>query len=46
MIEYLDFNNILELHAEIMAESGGNSGILNQGMIESAVAGPRASFFG
>ncbi len=46
MIEYLDFNDILELHAAIVSESGGNAGILNRGMIESAAAAPRTTLFG
>jgi death-on-curing protein len=44
--EFLDVEDVLELHDRQVAEFGGSNGIRDRGLLESAVAMPRASFGG
>ena len=39
--DWLDVRDICAIHNEILAESGGESGILNQGALESTLNKPR-----
>lgn len=43
---FLSLENILTIHARIIAEFGGAKGVADRGMLESAVAMPTASFAG
>jgi death-on-curing protein len=43
---YLTLNEVLEIYNRIMTQSGGLSGILNLGALESALAQPRMTFGG
>ena len=45
-MRYLALNELLELHRRIIAQSGGTSGILNLGALESALAQPQMTFGG
>lgn len=44
MIRYLTAQQVLFIHARLLATSGGEHGILNLGLLESAVARPQATF--
>lgn len=44
--EFLDIEDVLELHALQLARYGGAAGIRDQGLLESALAQPRATFGG
>jgi death-on-curing protein len=44
--EFLELEDVFELHAESIERYGGDSGVRDQGLIESAVAVPRQSFGG
>lgn len=44
--EFLEVDDVFELHAESLARYGGDSGVRDQGLIESAIAMPRQSFGG
>jgi death on curing protein len=44
--EFLDVEDVLELHATLIVEHGGSDGIRDRGLLESAVAQPMASFGG
>ena len=44
--EFLDVDDVLELHATLIVEHGGSDGIRDRGLLESAVAQPMASFGG
>ena len=44
--EFLDVDDVLELHSVAIAEHGGSDGIRDLGLVESAVAQPIASFGG
>lgn len=46
MIRYLSLLEILDLHRQIINQSGGTSGIRDLGALESAVAQPRMTFGG
>ena len=46
MIEYLDVEDVLLLHADLIAESGGSDGVRDLGAVGSAVAQPQAGFGG
>ena len=46
MPEFLDIEDVLELHALQLARYGGAEGVRDQGLLESAVAQPRATFGG
>jgi death-on-curing protein len=43
---YLSAQEVLFIHARLIAETGGEHGVLNVGLLESAVARPRATFDG
>jgi death on curing protein len=43
---FLSLENILSIHARMIAEFGGAEGVTDRGMLESAVAMPTASFAG
>ena len=45
-MRYLTLNEILELYAQVMAQSGGLIGVQNLGALESALAQPRMTFGG
>jgi len=44
MTRYLTAQQVLFIHARLLATSGGEHGILNLGLLESAVARPQATF--
>lgn len=46
MTRYLTKNEVLEIHRWSLQAFGGLDGILNLGMLESALASPQASFGG
>jgi death-on-curing protein len=41
---WIDLNTILAVHDEQLAEHGGEPGVRDQGLLESALARPRQSF--
>ncbi len=43
---YLTIDEVLELHRDVIARSGGDSGVKDRGLLESAVAQPRMTFGG
>ncbi len=45
-MRYLTLNEVLELHGQIISQSGGTLGILNLNALESALAQPRMTFGG
>ena len=45
-MRFLSLQEILSLHALVIAQSGGSSGLRDRGALESAVAQPEASFGG
>ena len=45
-MRYLSFGEVVELHQKILAQSGGATGVRDVGLIESALAQPRATFDG
>ncbi len=45
-MNYLNPQQILFIHARLIAETGGQTGLRDLGLLESAVARPRASFDG
>ena len=45
-MRYLTLNEILELHHHLVVQSGGATGILNLGGLESALAQPYMTFAG
>lgn len=46
MIRFLTLIEVLELHHQIIEQSGGTSGIRDIGLLESAIAQPRMTFGG
>jgi death on curing protein len=44
--EFLDIDDVLEIHGQQMAEHGGSEGIRDLGLLDSAVAQPMAQFSG
>jgi death-on-curing protein len=46
MIRYLSAQQVLFIHARLIAENGGETGMFSLGLLESAVARPRATFDG
>ena len=44
--EFLDVGDVLELHALQLERFGGGAGVRDQGLLESAVAQPAATFGG
>jgi death-on-curing protein len=45
-MRYLSLSEVVDLHRVLIAESGGAGGIRDLGMLESALAQPRATFGG
>jgi death on curing protein len=43
---YLDISDIMQIHADVIEDSGGGSGIKEIDGVESAVAAPQTSYFG
>ena len=43
-MKYLTAEQVLFIHARLIAETGGEHGVLDLGLLQSAVARPRASF--
>ncbi|NHC33366.1 type II toxin-antitoxin system death-on-curing family toxin [Scytonema millei] len=44
--EFLEINDILTIHQILLEQFGGMPGIRDEGLLESAVSQPQASFFG
>ena len=44
--EFLDVDDVLELHSAQLERYGGASGLRDRGLLESAVAQPQSSFAG
>ena len=45
-MRYLSLQEVISLHSNLIAQSGGSSGLRDRGALESAVAQPEASFGG
>ncbi|MGH2271901.1 type II toxin-antitoxin system death-on-curing family toxin [Anaerohalosphaeraceae bacterium U12dextr] len=45
-IVFLDFDDVAAIHADQISRYGGSAGLRNQGLLESAVMMPQASFAG
>jgi death-on-curing protein len=45
-VRYLTLSEVLELHRQIIDQSGGATGIRDLGGLESAIAQPRMTFAG
>ena len=45
-IEFLEPADVLEIHAEQLSRFGGTAGLRDLGLLESALAQPRATFAG
>lgn len=43
-MRYLSVENIIQIHFEVIEEIGGSHGLRDLGLLESAVARPRAAF--
>ncbi len=46
MISYITFEYVLQVHDELVREYGGLHGVLNAGLLQSALAMPKAQFDG
>jgi death-on-curing protein len=46
MVEFLELDDVLTIHADQLAVFGGGDGLRDQGLLESALAQPQASFGG
>lgn len=46
MIDYIPFQQVLEIHDGLIGEYGGLKGILNEGLLRSALEMPKARFNG
>jgi death-on-curing protein len=44
--EFLDIDDVLEMHASQIAEHGGSEGLRDLGLLESAISQPMAQFGG
>jgi death-on-curing protein len=44
MIEYLDLEPVLDLHEEIIVETGGSAGLRDASLLQSALANPSRTF--
>lgn len=44
--DFLELEDVLELHAEGLRRYGGAEGVRDRGLLESAIAQPRASYSG
>jgi death-on-curing protein len=45
-VEYLTLEEVLLLHARLVQRTGGSGGVRDMGLLESALARPRATFAG
>ena len=45
-MRYLTLREVVALHRSLIAQSGGSEGLRDLGMLESALAQPRATFGG
>jgi death-on-curing protein len=45
-MKYLDVKRVLRVHARVIEKSGGDPGVRDLGLLDSAVAQPRAGFDG
>jgi death-on-curing protein len=45
-VEYLTLEEVLLLHARLIQRTGGSGGVRDMGLLESALARPRATFEG
>ena len=43
---HLDTDAVVAIHAEVLSAHGGSPGVRDHGLLESAIAAPRASFGG
>jgi death-on-curing protein len=43
---FIDKEQAIEIHDDLIAEFGGSLGLRDEGLLESALAQPQASFFG
>lgn len=43
-IRFLERDEIVEMHADLLADHGGTAGIRDEGLLESAIAAPRSGF--
>lgn len=46
MIDYITFEYVLEIHDDLINEFGGAKGLLNEGLLRSALEMPKARFHG
>lgn len=46
MIRYLTLSEVLDLHAQLLASSGGAAGVRDMGRVQAALAQPMATFDG
>ncbi|MCC6128205.1 MAG: type II toxin-antitoxin system death-on-curing family toxin [Chlamydiae bacterium] len=46
MISYISFEYVLRIHDELISEYGGRHGLLNEGLLKSALEMPKARFDG
>lgn len=45
-IEFLSFDDLMEIHSDQLARYGGSEGFVDRNVVESALAQPQASMFG
>jgi death-on-curing protein len=45
-MKYLTVKKVLEIHEHALKESGGEPGVRDHGLLDSAIAQPRAGFGG
>lgn len=46
LIAFLSIDDVLEIHHRVVTEFGGDTGLRDRGLLESAVAMPRSTFGG
>lgn len=46
MISYITFEYVLKIHDELIEQYGGSKGVLNEGLLHSALETPKARFNG
>ncbi len=46
MIDYITYQYVIEVHDKLIEEYGGRKGILNEGLLRSALETPKARFDG
>lgn len=44
--EFLEIADILDIHQILIEQFGGMSGVRDEGLLESALSQPKATFFG